>query len=677
VIHTSKKIIALDDDSDNLVALKNILKDIYEVYPVINATTMFDLLEHFFPDLILLDVEMPGIHGYEVARKLKGSEQFREIPIIFLTSASDADSEIKGLELGAVDYIHKPFVSPLLLQRIKTHLSLVEHQKVLEDRNATIEKLLELQTTEISLRKKAEIEAQDASRAKGEFLSHMSHEIRTPLNAIIGMLGIAAGTGDIQKIKHCLDKANIASKHMLSIINDILDISKIEANKFELAYDEFDLEKMLISVTNMINIRAEEKHQNFIVKLHADVPQFIICDELRLSQIVTNLLSNAVKFTPGNGLVVLSISKVNNTEDTLTLQFEVADSGIGISEEQQKHLFMSFSQADSRIAGKFGGTGLGLAISKQIVELMQGKIWVESEEGKGSKFIFTIKTEEAENKTRVQLSEKIDRDNFRILVVDNSTDTKEYFAHVMDAYNLLYDTACNEAEAIDMTNNAKDKPYSAFFVSQKIQDTDGLVLTKKIREIAGKKSFVILFSMTGWINIEKDVKSAGVDQCIHNPVFPSSLIRAINECVDDNHKKDIRQDTPEKPNFDFSGFSILVAEDVDINREVLAAVLEDSRLSIDFAENGKIAVSMFRENPGKYHLVLMDVNMPEMDGYEAARIIRALDLPGAKDIPIVAMTANVFREDIEKCLAEGMNDHIGKPIDTDILFMKLKKYLLP
>jgi len=533
-----KKIIVVDDNLDNLSGLKNTLKDIYEVYPCPSASELFDLLEHIQPDLILLDVEMPEINGYEAAKKLKSDDKFRDIPIIFLTSMGDEQSEMEGLELGAVDYIHKPFAAPLLLQRIKTHLSMMEQQ-------SEIKQLLELKTKEVSLREAAEQEAQNASRAKGEFLSHMSHEIRSPLNAVIGMINIASEAEDLPTVKRYLEKAGSASKYVLGVINDILDMSKIEANKLELSYAEFDIGGMLANILDVTNVRSAEKHQNITVNVNDNVPPSIIGDELRLSQVITNLMTNAIKFTPEGGKIGLNVEKLEEKDGELTLKIEVSDSGIGISPEQQKKLFTSFNQADSSITSKFGGTGLGLAISKRIVELMQGTIWIESELNKGSKFIFTIK-------------------------VKRGTE-----------------------------NTAKASAGSSTGAP------------------AGTKA----------------------------------------------------------SDFDFKGYTVLVAEDMAFNREILSKYLEKTGLTIDFAENGKIAVSMFTEKPDRYNLIFTDIHMPEMDGIEATQAIRALEIKLAKDIPIIAMTADAFKEDIEKCLSAGMNDHIAKPVVPKAIYAKLKKYL--
>jgi len=542
-----KKIIAVDDNVENLTALKNTLKEIYEVYPCPSAAKMFDMLKHIQPDLILLDVEMPEMNGYEAIEKLKVDDTYREIPVIFLTSMNDAKSEVYGLSMGAVDYIHKPFVAPLLHQRIKTYMAIMEQQ-------AEIKHLLDLKTEEVKMREKAEIEAENASRAKGEFLSHMSHEIRSPLNAVIGMINIANEEKDVEGMKVYLDKAGNAAKHVLGVINDILDMSKIEANKLELSDSEYDFGKMMTSVVDVASIRAQEKHIQIVVNMAQDIPAFVVSDELRLSQVITNLMTNAIKFTPENGKVTLNAQKAEEKDGEVTVRIEVADSGIGISPEQQAKLFSPFNQADRTIAKQFGGTGLGLAISKRIIELMQGKIWIESELGKGAKFIFTLK------------------------------------------------------------------------------------MKKGTHGAAGAET----------------ASAAGTPD--------GTAPKAPGLKATDLH---------------LQGITILAAEDMDFNREVLSKYLEKTNVAIDYAENGKEAVEKFKANYEKYSLILMDINMPEMDGDEATKIIRALDLKKAKEIPVIAMTADVFKEDVEKCLSVGMNDHISKPIVPKILYAKLKQYLEP
>jgi signal transduction histidine kinase len=383
--------------------------------------------------------------------------------------------------------------------------------------------------------------ARTANRAKSQFLSNMSHEMRTPMNAIIGMTTIAKSTADIEKKDYCLGKIENASAHLLSVINDILDMSKIEANKFELSIAPFNFEKTLQRVAEMNSFKISEKRQQLTMRIDEKIPPCLVGDDHRLAQVITNLLGNAVKFTPEEGSVGIDASLEREEGDCCVIQISVSDTGIGISQEQQKKLFTSFQQADGATSRRFGGTGLGLAISKQIVEMMNGSIWIESEPGRGSRFIFTVKIKRGE------------------------------------------------------------------------QDA--------LPDAAGAK-------------------------------------------------------VPER-NDDFSGRRILLAEDVEINKEIVFSLLEFTGLAIDWAENGAEAVRLFSEQDGRYSLILMDVQMPEMDGFEATRHIRDLERSRYTEtpVPIIAMTANVFREDIDKCFAAGMTGHVGKPVDVDDLLAVLRSYL--
>jgi len=406
----------------------------------------------------------------------------------------------------------------------------------------------------------ARIIAEQSTRSKSEFLARMSHEMRTPMNAIIGMTTIAKSSDDPCRKIYCLDKINDASQHLLGVINDILDMSKIEADKLDLSLSEFNLQKMVHRIISILNFRIEEQKQTLSVDIDRDIPENIVSDEQRLAQVLMNLLSNATKFTPERGAISLSARKIAECDSICTIRFVVKDSGIGISEEQQERLFMLFEQADGSISRKFGGTGLGLAISKRIVNMMGGRVWVESELGQGAAFIFEIKAQ-----------------------------------------------------------------IGAPSKSSLVPPDDSVIIAD-----AGQQAHEVM-------NAAQDDILPGVGL--------------------------------------FAGRRILVVEDVAMNREIISALLEETGLEIVFAVDGVAAVAEFSASSDAYDLILMDIHMPNMDGYEATRRIRSLRLQQADTIPIVAMTANVFREDIDRCLASGMNSHLGKPIDLDLLIAELKKHL--
>jgi signal transduction histidine kinase/DNA-binding response OmpR family regulator len=514
-------------------------------------------------------------------------------------------------------------------------------------------------------------QAEQANRAKSIFLANMSHEIRTPMNAIIGMTTIAKSSRSIERKEYCLDKIENASNHLLGVINDILDMSKIEANKFELSFNDFSFEKMLQKVVNVINFRVDEKRLNFTVHIDKNIPHFLYGDDQRLAQVIANLLSNAVKFTPEQGVIRLNTELEKEEKGLYTLRISIADSGIGISEEQRLRLFSSFEQADSSTSRKFGGTGLGLAISKRIVSMMNGDIQVESKPGKGSIFTFWVKIKRGQQTEESLLAPGVGWKNLRVLVVDDAEEIREYFSEIAGQMKFFLQSAASGEDAMALIE--KNGSYDIYFVDWKMPGMDGIELSRWIKKKGGL-SVVIMISAVQWTVIESEAKAAGVDKFLPKPLFPSAIADCINQCLGQNNfVADIRQEPEKRDNF--KGARMLLAEDVEINREIVMALLEPASLIIDCAENGTQAVQLFTEDPEKYDLIFMDVQMPEMDGYEATRRIRASEAPNAKTIPIIAMTANVFREDIEKCLASGMNAHVGKPLDFDEVFTILRTHL--
>jgi len=513
--------------------------------------------------------------------------------------------------------------------------------------------------------------AMEASKAKSDFLSNMSHEMRTPLNAITGMTTIGKNAKDMERKNYALGKIEDASTHLLGVINDVLDMSKIEANMLELSPCEFNFEKMLQKVVSVINFRVDEKRQKLVVRIDNKIPKTLIADDQRLAQVVTNLLSNAVKFTPEEGSIILNSTFMGEKNGACTIQVSISDTGIGISAEQQKRIFNSFQQAENSTTRKFGGTGLGLAISKSIVEMMNGTIRIESELEKGSTFTFTIQAMRgAEDRQKGLLD--INLNNVRIMAVDDDPDILTFFRDITQMYGISCETAASGEKALELVNQKNG--FHIYFIDWKMPVMDGIQLTRKIKARNPENSVVIMISAVEWNAIAEEAKAAGVDKFLSKPLFPSVIEETINECLGVD-KQQVEKSQDKDIDSIFAGRRIMLVEDMEINREIVLALFEPTMMEIDCAENGAEAVRMFTKAPDKYEFIFMDIQMPEMDGYEATRRIRSIDNPKAKTIPIIAMTANVFKEDIERCLAAGMDGHVGKPINFEEVIKILQSYL--
>ncbi|MCL2055746.1 MAG: response regulator [Oscillospiraceae bacterium] len=523
-----------------------------------------------------------------------------------------------------------------------------------------------------SILKEEALKAHQASEAKSNFLSVMSHEMRTPLNAIIGMTAIGKDAQDAARRDYALGRIEEASTSLLGIINDVLDMAKIEANKLELSPIEYNIEWMLQKVLSVVKFRMDEKQQKFEMDLDAKIPHFIVGDDQRLSQVVTNLLTNASKFTPEGGEIHLSISLESEDGDTCRLRFEVTDNGIGISPEQQERLFRAFLQAESGTSRTFGGTGLGLALSKRIVELMDGQIWLESALGKGSRFIFTVNAQRGKQQLISLLNPGVLHGSLGILVVDDDPVTRDYFKYVFGYIGIPCDMAENGTEALEMIEARGG--YDLYFVDWYMEGMDGYELCGRIKSYKHDREPVVVVISGDWQVSEAKAFEAGADKGMMKPFFASSIIECVNSCLAEKGSR-TEEDFIKQTREQYRGKRLLLAEDVEINREIVISLLEGTGLAIDEAENGSEALGMIKADPRRYDLVLMDIQMPGMDGLEATRRIRGLEDTRAKRLPIIAMTANVFKEDIEKCLEAGMDGHIGKPLNIDELMQVLKDYL--
>jgi CheY-like chemotaxis protein/two-component sensor histidine kinase len=495
------------------------------------------------------------------------------------------------------------------------------------------------------------------------------------MNAIIGMTAIGKTSADVDHAHYALGKIDDASTHLLGIINDILDMSKIESGELELSLMQFNFHKMFHRVFDIISFRVDEKGQEFSLFIDEAIPTVLIGDDQRLAQVMTNLLGNAVKFTPDGGTIGLNARLLGEEDDIFTVQIEVVDNGIGIKPDQQSQLFQPFKQVDSDTSRIYGGTGLGLSISKRLVEMMDGTIWVESEPERGTTFFFTVKMKRGSSQEYDPHNHDVSWKGIRVLVLAEDRHILTSMRDIVERYEAQCDTVSHGKGAMDRVRLC---PYDIIFVDWKISDIDAMELVREVRKLHPEyeSKIFIMLSSEEYYKIDKSAEETGVSGFLPKPLFPSAIVDVINGI----HKADwdSLNKTVENMVVDYTGKCVLIAEDVDINREIIMTLLEPTKLDIECAENGAIAVSMFSVAPEKYDIIFMDVQMPEMDGYEATRQIRAMSAEGvskASEVPIIAMTANVFREDIERCLEAGMNEHIGKPLDIDKVLELIKKYI--
>ena len=515
--------------------------------------------------------------------------------------------------------------------------------------------------------------AEEANKAKTAFLSNMSHEIRTPMNAIIGLDSIALNDENLSdSTREYLEKIGDSARHLLGLINDILDVSRIEAGTMVIKSEEFSFSKLLEQINTMVSSQCGDKGINYECQMKGDFSDYYIGDDLKLKQIILNILSNAVKFTPEGGAVDLTVEKVGSFEGRTTIRFKIKDTGIGMDKEFLPKLFEAFSQEDSSRTSKFGSTGLGMAITKSIVDMMNGNIEVDSEKGKGTTFTVTVTLADSKHENGDTWErEELQPQDMTVLVIDDDPVACEHAKLTLENAGIATETAMSGAEALEKVQlrHARRDPYNLILVDWKMPEMDGVETSRRIRSIVGDDSAIIILTAYNWDDVMEEAIEAGVDSFIAKPLFVNNVMEEFNTAA----KKKKIISGGEETKADLKGRRILLAEDMIVNAEIMKEVLKMREIEVEHAENGRIAVEKFETNPeGYYDAILMDIRMPEMDGLTATAKIREMDRADAKAIPIIALTANAFDEDVQQSLQAGLNAHLSKPVEPDNLFDTLE-----
>ena len=515
--------------------------------------------------------------------------------------------------------------------------------------------------------------AENASKAKTAFLSNMSHEIRTPMNAIIGLNNIAANDPSAsEKVREYLDKIGVSAKHLLGIINDILDMSRIESGRMTVKSEEFSFADALKQVNNMISGQCAEKGLTYDCRIVGQIDDNYIGDAMKLKQVMINILGNAVKFTPNGGKVTFVIEEGPRYDHKAVLKMTFSDTGIGISQEFLPHIFDAFSQEDGSSSSSYGSTGLGMPITKSIVELMNGEISVDSEKGKGTTFTVTVTLGESERALCGVSEGELKPHEMNVLVIDDDRIALEHAEIVLGQVGVSCEVAESGWEGVDKVRirHSRGEDYNLILVDWKMPEMDGIETTRQIRSVVGHDTPIIILTSFNWDDISDEAKAAGVDTFVPKPLFAGSVMDEFREAFRRKNEALVARTA------DLKGKRVLLAEDVSVNAEIMMMVLSMREMEADLAENGQKAVELFSSHEaGYYAAILMDMRMPVMDGLEAARIIRAMERDDAKQIPIIALTANAFDEDVQRSMQAGLNAHLSKPVEPEILFSALEKLI--
>ena len=521
--------------------------------------------------------------------------------------------------------------------------------------------------------KDARQKAVESSKAKSEFLANMSHDIRTPMNAIVGMTAIATAHIDDQKqVQNCLRKITLSSKHLLGLINDVLDMSKIESGKLTLTTEQISLKEVVEGIVNIMQPQVKAKRQTFDIHVENILTENIWCDGVRLNQVLLNLLSNSTKYTPEGGAIQLSLSEEKSPkgENYIRIHVKVKDNGIGMSSDFLKRIYEPYSRADGVRVSKTQGTGLGMAITKYIVDAMEGSLNITSELDKGTEVSLTFDFEKA-----VEQEMDMVLPSWNMLVVDDDELLCRTAIDTLKAIGINADWVLSGEKAIELVtqHHQKRDDYQIILLDWKLPGMNGIQVAKEIRRNLGDEVSILLISAYDWSEFEAEAREAGISGFISKPLFKSTLYHALRQYMD----AETENDQTLNHNIDLSGRRILLAEDNELNWEVAKELLSDLGVELDWAEDGQICLDKFQRSPeGYYDAILMDIRMPHMTGYEATKAIRGLNHPNALSVPIIAMSADAFSDDIQHCLECGMNAHIAKPIDVIELTRILKRFLI-